>query len=88
MCPAEGMEREKRHRYPGPSLTPAAVEHAGRMGEDLTQLIQWARRGRPITERGLAARAIYRSTAVALQRATARMVLEAGHVTLRDVQRR
>ena len=85
---AAGMEREKRHRYPGPNLIPAAIEHAGRMGESFMQLIRWACRERPKTERGLAARAIYRSVAVALQRANARMVLQAGHMTRKEVQRR
>ena len=58
------------------------------MGESFMQLIRWACRERPETERGLAARAIYRSVAVALQRANARMVLQAGHMTRKEVQRR
>ena len=50
------------------------------------QLMRWACRERPVAERGLAARAIYRSVAVALQKANARMVLEAGYITMRDIQ--
>ena len=50
------------------------------------QLTRWACRQGPIAERGLAARGIYRLIAVALQRGNGRMVLEAGYITMRDIQ--
>ena len=71
------LEGAKRRKYPGIAVTPFCVEAYGHFGESALSFVRFLSRGLPAHERGLQVSGMLQTISVTLQRANAKLVVQA-----------